>query len=619
MKKILLSLFALLLSASLFAQDMQTVAYFSFNGLNDSPQTVILADGGAQSNVATLYLDGSNGSSAWPSEALGRFNGSYENLLDGFERGYDLALQGPSSNQKSAVFKLSMASFQGLVLTYAFKRTQNGHTSCIWSYSTDGESFTDLPAASDQPYNSAIEYRTETVDMSGITALNEQATVYLRLYIDGCNNSNSSRIRLDNVTFSAYPGGDDVYPPHITEAQALNPSAISLRFNEELDTTTVANPANYVFEDGYTVSNATVNNENVVTVVINQTFTNGLPFTFSVRNVADVAGNVMEPDTFTLIYGVLDEFICADIATLRSKFDYTLSRTDTNWKDTVEYMVVSNMIVVATDPYRNQKILQDETGAILVYDEGNILGSLEPEDQISEIYGTLTNFYGFLEFVPTRPYGMYVDFWQTVDPLVITLEQLNDETFMIQHQAELIELENVSITSTGQYATPLTGNFAIKDRYEIQQGNVTAPALFPYFRSANYISQPIPVGVSQNIVGFNFSTTTLTGSGSGAGSDLPYRYYIVPRSLDDMSAMSSVQDYGKMRISVYPNPTTAFVTVNDVEATDVEIYDVNGKKVATQSMQHTNMVSLQGMSAGSYFLRLLKDGELAGTTKVIKR
>ena len=86
-----------------------------------------------------------------------------------------------------------------------------------------------------------------------------------------------------------------------------------------------------------------------------------------------------------------------------------------------------------------------------------------------------------------------------------------------------------------------------------------------------------------------------------------------------MTGMTGVQDYGKMKIAVYPNPTTAFVTVNDIEATDVEIYDINGKKVASQSMQNTNMVSLQSMSAGSYFLRLLKDGELVGTAKVVKR
>ena len=310
-----------------------------------------------------------------------------------------------------------------------------------------------------------------------------------------------------------------------------------------------------------------------------------------------------------MTYGILDEFVCENIAVLRSKVDFTSNAG--NIRDSVEYKLASNVIVVATDPYNNQKVLQDETGAILVYDQNGVLGSLDLGDEISGVYCTLTNYYGFLELVPTRPYEQLVDYLQNVDPMVITLEQLNDNDFMIQHQAELIKLENVTITSTGA--------FAIKSRYDLQQGSVTAPALFPYFRSADYISQNIPTGVSQDITGFNFSTTTISGSGSGEGSGLPYRYYIVPRFSADMTGMTGVQDYGKMKIAVYPNPTTAFVTVNDIEATDVEIYDINGKKVASQSMQNTNMVSLQSMSAGSYFLRLLKDGELVGTAKVVKR
>ena len=605
MKKILLSLFALLFSASLFAQDIQTVAYFSFNGLNESPnvQTVIPADGGEQSNVATLYLDGSNGSSAWPSEALGRFTGTLENLLDGFVKGYDLAMQGPTSNQKSAVFKLSMANYQGLVLTYAFKRTAQGHSSCIWSYSTDGVNFTNLPVAPDQPYSGAIDYRTETVDMSGITALNEQPTVYVKLYIDGCNSSNNSRIRLDNVTFSAYPGGDDVYPPHISNVTVTDSNVVVVAFNEDLDNTTATALANYTFDNGSAASVVTVS-ANVVNVTVTPAFPNGVPFNMFVQNVADASGNVMAPDTFALMYGVPSEFMCADIATLRSKLDYT-DNTSGSIQDTVEYKLTGNVIVTATAAYNNQKILQDETGAILVFDQNNVLGSLEVGDEVSGIYCKLTNYWGFLELVPTRPYEHLVGYFQDVDPLVITLSQLNDNDYMIEHQAELIELDNVTITSTG--------NFAKLNRYDLSQAGVTAPALYPYFQDADYLTQPIPTGVEQNITGVNFATSKI------GSSNFDFRYYIVPRFISDMTAMTSVPDYGKMQISVYPNPTVDVVRWNNCAATSAEIYDINGKKVAEQSVQNDNMVSLHGLSAGSYFLRLLNDNEVVGTAKIVKR
>ncbi|MBR6062675.1 MAG: T9SS type A sorting domain-containing protein [Bacteroidales bacterium] len=608
MKKISLLILALVASFGLHAQ-VQTLAFYSFNQLDSAPntQTLIMSDGGLQMGTATMYLDGTNGSSSWTAATeLNSFAGSAVNALENVPYGRDLALRNSTANGKSVVFNLSTTGFQGMVLSYAFRRTGTGFNSCVWEYSTDGTNYT---VATTKTYNTTVSpHQLETVDMSGVTALNDKENVYLRLTVDGCS-SGSGNVRLDNVKFTANPEGPDVYAPYILNATATSSNTVNIDFNEELDNTSATNTANYVFEGGYTVSSATLN-FNVVTLTVSPAFANGVPFTFSVQNVEDVAGNVMEgSESFTLTYGILDEFVCENIAVLRSKVDFTSNAG--NIRDSVEYKLASNVIVVATDPYNNQKVLQDETGAILVYDQNGVLGSLDLGDEISGVYCTLTNYYGFLELVPTRPYEQLVDYLQNVDPMVITLEQLNDNDFMIQHQAELIKLENVTITSTGA--------FAIKSRYDLQQGSVTAPALFPYFRSADYISQNIPTGVSQDITGFNFSTTTISGSGSGEGSGLPYRYYIVPRFSADMTGMTGVQDYGKMKIAVYPNPTTAFVTVNDIEATDVEIYDINGKKVASQSMQNTNMVSLQSMSAGSYFLRLLKDGELVGTAKVVKR
>lgn len=601
MKKITLLLIALMVSVGLIAQDMQNLAYFSFNSLSqdNAVPTVIAADEGLIPSAA-LYMDGTNGSSAWPTEALGNFSGSTINAL-GYPSGRDLALQSNASNQKSIVFKLSTTGYQGMMLTYAFKRTAQGHTDCVWSYSTDGVNFTSLPVPADQPYTSSIDYRLETVDLSGITALNDQAEVYLRLYVDGCNGVNS-RIRMDNVQFNAYPGGPDVYAPHITNVAVTDSNKVVVTFNEELDNTSASAVANYTFDNGCVASSATVSGQ-MVNVTVAPAFDNGSSFNMYVQNVADAAGNVMLPDTFTLTYGISDEFVCDNISVLRSKLDF--SDITVNLKDSVEYKIAGEVIVVAADPYNNQKILQDESGAILVFDIGGVLGTLEPGDKISGLYGTLTSYYGFLEFAPTRHYEHYVTYFQSVNPLVITLEELNDNNFMSAHQAELIELDNVTITSTGV--------FAKQNRYDVSQNGVTAPALYPYFQGVDYLGQNIPTGVQQNITGFNFATTKM------GNTYYDFRYYIVPRSVHDMTGMSDVQDYGKMRVSVYPNPTTAFVTVNDVEATDVEIYDINGKKVASQSMQNSNTVSLQGLSTGSYFLRLLKDAELVGTAKVIKR
>jgi hypothetical protein len=602
MKKITLLLIAMVASLGLFAQDQQILSYFSYNELDSAPntQSLIMADGGLQAESSAMYLDGTNGSSSWTSASeLNSFLGTSVNAMEGFVFGRDIALKNTTANGKSVVFKLSTTGFQGLMLTYAFRRTGTGFKDCVWAYSTDGSNFINADTKS---YTSSVSYQVETVDMSGITALNEQTEVYVRLTVSGCTSA-SGNIRIDNVTFSANPGGEDVYPPHITNVSVTDSNRVVVTFNEDVDSATAETVANYTFDNGYATATAT-HTGNVVNLSIAPAFANGASINMFVQNVADVAGNVMAPDTFALVYGIAEEFMCADIATLRSKLDFT-DNTIGIVKDSVEYKLTGSVFVTAVAGHDHQKVLQDETGAVLVYDPSNVLGNLDVDDEISGIYCTLTNYWGFLELVPTRPYEHFEGYFQTVNPQVITLSQLNDENYMVQHQAELIELDNVSITSSG--------NFAKLNRYDLAQNGVTAPALYPYFQDADYLTLPIPTGIEQNITGFNFATSKI------GSSTFEFRYYIVPRFKTDMTGMSRVADYGKMQISVYPNPTANFVTLGETEATEAEIYDVNGKKVASQSVQNSNIVSLQGLSAGSYFLRLLKDNELVGTAKVIKR
>ena len=605
MKKISLLMLCFVFGTFAFGQEIVTA--WTFDGLTGTnsgasgTEKVIPAN--SEWGAGTFYADGTNGSDNLSNEAspeINAFNGTTMNdPRTTADASKAIAIANSSANGKSVVFKFSMTGFQNLELSYAQRGTASGFSTETWSYSTNGTDFTVVETISGTNQTNS-DFVMRNVYFS-TTDLNDAAEVYIKLTVDGATNASGNN-RIDNVVFRANLAGPDVYAPHITNVSVTSANTVTVTFNEDLDNTTATVLTNYSFDNGCVTSNASVSG-NVVNVAVTPDFANGVAFNMFVQNVTDVAGNVMAPDTFALMYGIPDEFMCADIATLRSKLDYT--GYSANVQDTVEYKLTGSVIVTATAAYNNQKVLQDETGAILVYDQSNVLGSLEVGDEISGVYCKLTNYFGFLELVPTRPYEQLVGYFQTVDPQVITLSPLNDNDFMIQRQAELIELDNVTITSSG--------NFAKLNRYDLLQNGVTAPALYPYFQDADYLTLPIPTGVEQNITGINFATSKI------GSSNFDFRYYIVPRFITDMTGMNGVQDYGKMQIAVYPNPTTAFVTVNDIEATDVEIYDINGKKVASQSMQNTNIVSMQGLSAGSYFLRLLKDNELVGTAKVIKR
>lgn len=416
--------------------------------------------------------------------------------------------------------------------------------------------------------------------------------------------SNRGRFFLDNVVVVSEMAGPDVEPPFVA---SVNPSdnALAVTFNELLDATSAQTVANYSLDNNISVISATLNGR-VVTLAVNPALVEGTTYTLIVNNVADTAGNVMTtPDTVVFTYGVSPEFNCATIAELRSKLDFT--DHNVNNPSNVEYKLTGEVVVTAVAAYNNQKVLQDETGAILVYDPDNKLGSLYGGDKVKDIYGTLTNYYGFLEFKPTQAYGTLVSMGVDVEPLTITLSQLNDQDFMIQHQAELIKLQDVTFVDQGQFATLST--------YEISQNGTSAKAVYPYFQDANIIGQDIPTGMV-NITGFNFATSKI-------GNTYPdYRYYIVPRSLYDFG--TGINNYvSENDVTIAPNPAVDFMNVtvknDNFQASRCYIVDINGKVVSAQDVESNNFnVNVSSMASGLYLIRLT-DGKSNVTTKFIRK
>ena len=443
---------------------------------------------------------------------------------------------------------------------------------------------------------STSAFQTFSVPLSGGTAA---TTIKFQGFQD-----NRGRFFLDNVLITSQAMGPDTIPPFVANVTATD-NSLGVVFNEVLDQATAETVSNYSLDNNISVTAASLNGS-VVTLTVSPALTEGGTYTLTANNIADVAGNVMTiPSTFTFTYGVSSEFQVANIAELRSKLDYT--DVTVNNSSNVEYKLTGEVIVTAVASYNNQKVLQDASGAILVYDPNNTLGALEVGDKVKDLYGTLTNYYGFLEFKPTQPYGSLVSIYQDVTPLTITLPQLNDQSFMIQHQAELIRLNDVTFNTTG--------SFAVLNTYEITQDGVTASAVYPYFQDANTVGADIPTG-AVNITGFNFSTSKI------GSTYLDYRYYIVPRSMNDFTT-GLPQYLTENDLNIYPNPVSDKLTVslrtNSFQVTSMSVFDINGKLINTQAVRDNQIeMNTQSLAAGNYFLRL-SDGKNCVTTKFVKR
>lgn len=413
----------------------------------------------------------------------------------------------------------------------------------------------------------------------------------------------NARFFIDNVVVISQAAGPDTIAPFVT---AVNPNAnmLAVTFNELLDATSAQTAANYSLDNNINVTAAALNGSEV-TLTLSPAMTEGLDYTLVVNNVADTAGNVIVADTFAFTYGVSPEFQVANIAELRSKLSCVDLVYDTSM---VEYKLTGEVTVTATAAYNNQKIIQDATGAILIYDPGNVIGALEVGDNIKDLYGKLTNYYGLLEFQPTQP-GVFVSPFNIITPLNITLAQLDDPDFMIQHQSELIKLHNVTFAATGTFTTP--------QAYEITQNGVTSPAVQTYFRDANVVGADIPTG-EVNLTGFSYASSRIGSQDAAWG----FRYYLVPRSMNDFT--TGIENYvSAADVTVTPNPAEDYIRINvtndKFQMNHIFVFNVNGKVVAAENVT-SNAVTLDvnDLTSGMYFLRL-SDGKVNVTTKFIKK
>lgn len=340
-----------------------------------------------------------------------------------------------------------------------------------------------------------------------------------------------------------------------------------------------------------------------------------LPITFSAATVGNYTGTLtfsnsdLATDKVVNLSAVCVSFTeVATLAELRALYD--ISNITVNTTDAIIYKYTGEAVVTAVTSYRNQKCIQDETAALFIYDQGEIITTpLAVGDKITGVYGKLTNYFGYLEYKPQFNIDRKISSYNDVTPLEITLQQLQDTAFQRAHQSELMYMTDVTFVSTGDFAS-LT-------RYVVSQGGIIDTAIATLFSDVDYIGQPIPLSTETiTIVGINYFTSRINGV------PYPARNYIIPRSTYDFVGIAE-NNSDMNTVKVYPNPTTDNVVIElseNINATHVNIYDVFGKLAGSQSLNNNdNVVSMSNLTSGVYFLRIFNDNAIVGTAKIIKK
>ena len=254
--------------------------------------------------------------------------------------------------------------------------------------------------------------------------------------------------------------------------------------------------------------------------------------------------------------------------------------------------IITNIV---TDNNRNQKYIQDDTGAILIDDpSGTLTTSFNIGDGITGLVGTLGDFSGTLQFVPAEDVAASSTGNTTIPEEVTVADFLANST---DYQSELIKIINVTFSDTGVFAN--NTNYDIADGGDVTVARVS-------FADENLIGANIPVGASSVI---------------GLGGQFQGDSQVLPRYVTDVEgATLSVDSFTIGSFNVYPNPVTngtINITSTSNEVIGVTIFDILGKQVLNANVEN-NTLNVSSLNTGIYILKMNQNGNISTKKLIIK-
>jgi hypothetical protein len=274
----------------------------------------------------------------------------------------------------------------------------------------------------------ATTYEAKTLDFSSITAINNQATVYIKLTLNGAASTTGNN-RFDNIVFQATSSATNVVATPIISI----PTSVIYTPSSATISCSTSGASIYYTTDGTTPTQSST------------LYTTEIPVTsaFTLKAKAFLTGYT-ESLLATATYSFPVEV--ANIAAFKA--------ANTATSGTV-YKITGDVTFV----YRNGRnlFIKDASGGLNIYDNSTpvITQSYNNGDIISGgVYGTCTMYFGLYEFIPT--YGTAAGTPGTpVTPLVITADVLSAN--FSQYESQLVKIEDVTF-ATGTFGTGAAGN-----------------------------------------------------------------------------------------------------------------------------------------------------------------
>ena len=109
----------------------------------------------------------------------------------------------------------------------------------------------------------------------------------------------------------------------------------------------------------------------------------------------------------------------------------------------------------------------------------------------------------------------------------------------------------------------------------------------------------INADVFQNI------NTTIIPLNVPSGSEALYEANAVWTTFNPINGFLSAEDFNSVKVSIYPNPTTNFITVSGLfNSESYVIYDMMGRALQNGDINDNNTINIENLSNGNYILKL---------------
>lgn len=262
------------------------------------------------------------------------------------------------------------------------------------------------------------------------------------------------------------------------------------------------------------------------------------------------------------------------------------------------YTLQNEVILTYQQNYRGQKYIQDNSAAILIDDEENILTkSYSIYDGITGISGKLSEVNGLMVFTPIIDAPAASSTNNSIQPKTVELKDYlrNPKAY----ESQLISFKNLNFSDTDGSMT-----FAKGRDYDATNGE-SYLSVRTSFYEADYIGSLVPT-----------NPATITGIASHFNNK---GQLFIRSKKDILSNKKTTETQIKEKLSIYPNPATDKFYVVGSNKAEVEVFSIIGKQVIrTQVASQNNPIPLHNLKSGVYMVRITQEGAITTKKLIIK-